>query len=67
MSDNNTDHIIAIETLLECLLPVLIEASPNRAKAVALLHSWADRETGNPEEVELGNMAETVLTALPPA
>lgn len=62
--DTSFDHIAAIEIALERLLPLLIDASPKRDAAIAMLQAWADRETSVGEEVALGNLAEGVLKRL---
>ncbi|ODT97284.1 MAG: hypothetical protein ABS82_01130 [Rhodanobacter sp. SCN 67-45] len=63
--DVSFDHIAAIEHVIENLLPLLIEVSPKRADAIALLRTWAERDTSVREEVALGNLAEEVLKRLP--
>ncbi|AIC13885.1 hypothetical protein LZ757_03165 [Xylella fastidiosa subsp. morus] len=61
LNDVHIDHIFAIELALEGLLPLLIDASPKRNEAIALLQTWAELETSKYEEIQLGELANTVL------
>lgn len=61
------EHLYAIEEFLERIAPVLIGTSPARQEIETLLRTWAGKETSDPEEVRLGDLADTILTAIPPA
>lgn len=56
--------IAALEYVVEELLPLLISASPQRRAIEELLESWAARETSELEEVELGELADSMLKLL---
>lgn len=56
--------LAALEYVVEELLPILIAASPNRREAEELLESWAARETSVLEEIELGDLADSMLKLL---
>lgn len=64
MSDMSLDHVFALEHVTEQLLPLIIKASPARAEIMALLESWAARETSVGEQVVLGTMADEMLSRI---
>jgi len=63
--DVSFEHIAALEHLIEGVLPLLIDGSPRRNDAIAMLRAWEQRDTSVGEEVALGNLAEEVLKRLP--